>query len=274
MDESLECTPSRSSRRELAGRVAVVTGATSGIGQAIAVELAAAGAAVVVHGRQNTLGASETVGRIKTLRSDAKSLLTDLATTKGREELVRQAWEWKGGVDIWINNAGVDVLTGKWADASFEDKLNRLWQVDVAATIDLARAVGQKMIRDDNQRDPVILNMGWDQAEHGMAGDSGEMFAATKGAVMAFTRSLAQSLAPRVRVHCLAPGWIRTSWADSANDYWQERAEGESLLGRWGTSDDVARVARFLVGPDAMFMSGQVIQVNGGFRFGKPSGSS
>jgi len=271
MDDSLDSTAARSSRRELTGRVAVVTGSTSGIGQAIAVELAAAGAAVVVHGRQNAEGASETVGRIEAFRSDASTLLADLAHKKGREELLRRAWKWKGGVDIWINNAGVDVLTGQWADASFDEKLENLWRVDVAATIDLSRAVGKKMIGDDNRRDPVILNMGWDQAEYGMAGESGEMFAATKGAVMAFTRSLAQSLAPRVRVHCLAPGWIRTSWADSAKAYWHERAEGESLLERWGTPDDVARVARFLVGPDAMFMSGQVIQVNGGLRFGKPS---
>jgi 3-oxoacyl-[acyl-carrier protein] reductase len=110
----------------------------------------------------------------------------------------------------------------------------------------------------------VIVNVGWDQAEHGMAGDSGEMFAAAKGAVMAFTRSLAKSLAPRVRVNCVAPGWIKTTWGETASEYWQARAVAESLLARWGTAEDVARVVRFLAGPDAAFVTGQIVNVNGG----------
>jgi hypothetical protein len=113
-----------------------------------------------------------------------------------------------------------------------------------------------------HQTDPseyVILNIGWDQAEIGMAGDSGEMFAATKGAIMAFTRSLARSLAPRVRVNCLAPGWIRTAWGDQASEYWQRRAVQESLLERWGEPADVARMARFLASSDASFITGQIM---------------
>jgi 3-oxoacyl-[acyl-carrier protein] reductase len=110
----------------------------------------------------------------------------------------------------------------------------------------------------------VILNMGWDQAETGMAGDSGELFAASKGAVMAATRSLAKSLAPEVRVNCLAPGWIRTQWAEHASAEWQERGRRESLLGRWGTPEDVARVACFLASPAAEFIDGQIIHINGG----------
>ena len=112
----------------------------------------------------------------------------------------------------------------------------------------------------------VILNMGWDQAEFGMAGDSGEMFAAIKGAVMAFTRSLAKSLAPEVRVNGLAPGWIKTDWANEASEYWQERAARESLTARWGTPQDVAQVARFLASPAASFINGQNVPINGGFR--------
>jgi 3-oxoacyl-[acyl-carrier protein] reductase len=102
-----------------------------------------------------------------------------------------------------------------------------------------------------------------------MAGDSGQMFGCIKGAVMSFTQSLAQSLAPHVRVNCLAPGWIKTSWGETASDYWQERAKSESLAGRWGTAEDVARAARFLASPSAEFMTGQVINVNGGYRYGK-----
>ena len=85
---------------------------------------------------------------------------------------------------------------------------------------------------------------------------------------MAFSQSLAQSLAPRVRVNCLAPGWIKTAWGEQASDSWQQRAVREALLERWGTPQDVATAARFLVSPAAAFITGQVIPVNGGFRYG------
>ena len=106
--------------------------------------------------------------------------------------------------------------------------------------------------------------MGWDQAETGMEGDSGELFAATKGAVMAFTRSLALSLAPTVRVNAVAPGWIKTSWGESTSRGWHERVLRETPLKRWGTPDDVAEAVRFLVGPASAFVTGQVLRVNGG----------
>jgi NAD(P)-dependent dehydrogenase (short-subunit alcohol dehydrogenase family) len=106
--------------------------------------------------------------------------------------------------------------------------------------------------------------MGWDQAETGMEGDSGQLFAATKAAVMAFSKSLALSLAPEVRVNCLAPGWIRTAWGQDASTRWHERVRRETPLGRWGTPADVAAVARWLVSPAAAFVTGQVIRVNGG----------
>jgi NAD(P)-dependent dehydrogenase (short-subunit alcohol dehydrogenase family) len=99
-----------------------------------------------------------------------------------------------------------------------------------------------------------------------MEGDSGELFAASKGAVMAFTRSLSRSLAPSVRVNCVAPGWIRTAWGEGASEVWQERARRESMLGRWGVPEDIAAAVHWLVSPEAAFVTGQVLAVNGGFR--------
>ena len=74
--------------------------------------------------------------------------------------------------------------------------------------------------------------------------------------------------APQVRVNCVAPGWIRTSWGADASDYWDRRAQGESLLARWGTPEDVARAVRFLASPAAEFITGHTLPVSGGFRYG------
>lgn len=252
------------SQRELSGRTAVVTGSSSGIGRAIALELAAAGANVVVHGRNNPEGAHETAAAIRKLGSEATVLRADLADESAQDTFAAAAWDWRGGVDIWVNNAGVDVLTGDAARWTFEKKLAALWQVDVTATMRLSRLIGPKM-RSRNATSSIV-NIGWDQAETGMAGDSGEMFAAVKGAVIAFTRSLAYSLAPEVRVNCVSPGWIKTKWGDDASEYWHRRAVSESLRERWGTPEDVARAVRFLASPAADFISGHIIPVNGGTR--------
>ncbi len=251
----------------LEGHVALVTGSSSGIGQAIALELALAGADVAVHARANSQGAEATAAKVRQLGRRSDVFLCDLAEIARHEPFVDEVWRWSGGVDIWINNAGADVLTGAAAKLPFEKKLQLLWQVDVTATVILSRLVGRRM----KANQPIagratIINTGWDQAEHGMEGDSGEMFAAAKGAVMAFTRSLAKSLAPQVRVNCVAPGWIQTAWGNEAPEYWRARAIRESLTERWGRPEDVAHVVRFLVSPDAAFITGQIVAVNGGFR--------
>jgi 3-oxoacyl-[acyl-carrier protein] reductase len=247
--------------RELLGLRAAVLGSTSGIGRAVVLALADAGADVIVHGRAALDAAHEVAGECRRRGVRSEVLMADLADRGAGDRLVDQAWGLWGGLDAWLHIAGADTLTGPAARLDFDAKLERLWAVDVVATVRLCRAVGRRM---KDRGGGVIVTMGWDQAETGMGGDSGELFAATKGAVMAFTRSLALSLAPEVRVNAVAPGWIKTAWGEAASDAWQRRAVGEAPLRRWGTPDDVARVARFLIGPDAAFLTGQTVRVNGG----------
>ncbi|MEA1952609.1 MAG: SDR family oxidoreductase [Planctomycetota bacterium] len=252
--------------RELSGKTAVVTGSSSGIGRAIAIELASAGAKVMVHARESKAAAEAVVAELQAAELQAAELqMADLGDPAGQDTLVERAWERFGHVDIWVNNAGADILTGRAADDTFEAKLESLWRVDVMATVRLSRMAGCRM--KEQARGGAIINVGWDGSGRGMAGDTGELFATSKSAIEGFSRSLAASLAPRVRVNCLAPGWIHTAWGRQASKYWQDRARGESLLDRWGQAEDVARAARFLAGPGAAFINAQTLSVNGGFKF-------
>lgn len=249
-----------SAAAELQGLTALITGASGGIGSAVAQSLARAGADVVLHACQRREVVDRMAAEMAGDRREALVLQADLSRPEAAARLVAQAADWKGGLDIVVNAAGADILTGPRKQASYEERLACLWAVDVLGTLRICRCVPDRMPPSGG----VIITIGWDQADLGQAGESGELFAAAKGAVMAYSRSLARSLAPQLRVNCVAPGWVRTAWGASVGGYWDRRAQGESLLERWGTPEDVAQVVQFLVSPRAAFVNGQVIAVNGG----------
>ncbi|MCS7238222.1 MAG: SDR family oxidoreductase [Thermoguttaceae bacterium] len=248
----------------LAGKVAVVTGSSRGIGRATVFRLAAAGAKVIIHGSSHSSPVNEVVEAISQLGGDARVLLADFTAAEQRRTFAQRAWGLFGYVDICILCAGANILTGPARGLGFGEKLDLLWQVDVLGAVEVARMLGQQM---KSRGHGVIVTLGWDAACRGMEGETAQAFAIAKGAVMAFTLALAQELAPQVRVNCIAPGWIRTGWAEKASQLWQTRASSESLLGRWGTPEEVAEVCLFLASPAASFVNGQIIPVNGGFNY-------
>jgi 3-oxoacyl-[acyl-carrier protein] reductase len=229
-----------------------VTGASSGIGRAIAEAYLAEGAVVLITHRDSAERAAEVAG--------ATVLQADLATRDACERLVAEARDALGRIDVWVNNAGADVLTGDAAEWEWERKLDLLLAVDLKGTIACSYAVADVM----RERGGAIINMSWDHVASGMAGENPQLFSAVKGGVLAFSKSLARALAPEVRVNVLCPGWIETAFGEQADPEFHRSVAEDTPLGRWGRPEDVAGAALYLASPEAAFVTGQAINVNGG----------
>jgi 3-oxoacyl-[acyl-carrier protein] reductase len=248
--------------RRLDGVRAVVTGASSGIGAAIAEAFGGAGATVLVTHRDSAEGASEIAERIARVGGRALVAQADLGIRAGCEALVAQARERLDGLDVWVNNAGADVLTGEPAKWEWERKLDVLLAVDMKGTVACSYAAGAVMR--EQPGGGTILNMSWDHVTAGMAGENPELFSAVKGAVLSFSKSLARGLAPRVRVNVLCPGWIETGFAREADPDFHRSVAESTPLARWGRPQDVAAAALWLASPEASFVTGQAVNINGG----------
>jgi 3-oxoacyl-[acyl-carrier protein] reductase len=246
----------------LPGRAVLVTGASSGIGRAIAVTAARAGADVALTYRDNVAGARETERQIHACGRRSVVVQVDLADDAALGRLGPAAIEAFGRLDAWINNAGADILTGPQQRLSDIEKMDRLLSVDLRGTILASWRAADLLARQPNGG--VIVNMSWDHALSGMAGVNPQLFAAVKGGVLSFSKALARSVAPRVRVNVVAPGWIDTAFGATLDAGRRKAVEDSTPLGRWGTPDDVAHAVVFLASPAAGFITGQTIMVGGG----------
>ena len=246
----------------LAGRAVLVTGASSGIGRAIALAAGRAGADLAITYRANEDGARNVAREIGALGRHVAVFRLDASDLSSIRALGPAARDALGRLDVWVNNAGADILTGDGASRSSVEKLDLLIAVDLRGTV-LASWHAADILGAQEQGG-VIINMSWDHALTGMPGLNPQLFAAVKGGVLAFSKALARSVAPRVRVNVLAPGWIATSFEEGVDQDTRRAVADSTPLKRWGTPDDVASAAVFLASPAAAFLTGQTIFVGGG----------
>ena len=246
----------------LTGKRAIVTGASQGIGAAIACAYACEGAKVLItycHSHNRALEVAEYI-REQGGEADIKAM--DLMQSEDIVALVEYAKQWMGGIDVMVNNAGVDILTGLGRELSREEKLKGLLEGDLIGTMNACWSVLPIM---REQGEGVILNMAWDLATHGFAGSNPQLFAAAKAGILGFSRSLAKSCVPEIRVNILSPGWIKTAFAtqEIVADYYEARLK-EIPMGRFGTPEEVAAVAVFLATDSAAYITGESFKINGG----------
>jgi len=245
----------------LEGKNVLVTGASSGIGRAIALRCARAGADIAITYRRNAEGADETAREIRSLGRRAEVLRIDISREEDVQELSARVAGQFTRVDVWINNAGADILTGDAGRLSRLQKLDLVLAVDLRGTVLASWAAVELM---QKQGGGTIINTAWDHTTQGMEGENPSVYAAAKGGIASFSRSLARDVAPDIRVNILAPGFIETAFGEDANPKFRRKVVEMTPLRRWGKPDDVAAAAVFLASDDAAFLTGQTIMVNGG----------
>ncbi len=244
------------------GKVALVTGASRGIGRAIAERLAAGGAKVVVNFAKDAEGAAAVVAAITAAGGTAMAAQADVSDFKAAEVLVKGAVETYGGLDILVNNAGTtrDMLIMMMPEADWDTVI----QTNLKSTFNCSKAAVRIMMR---KRVGRIINI---TSVSGIAGNAGQTnYSASKAGVIGFTRALAREVASRnVTVNAVAPGFIPTALTNDLPDEIKEATLKSIPLGRWGKPEEIAHAVAFLASDDAAYITGQVLTVDGGLVMG------
>jgi 3-oxoacyl-[acyl-carrier protein] reductase len=243
---------------DLTGRVALVTGGSRGIGAAISLELAAAGATVAVNYARNADAAAAVCGEIVDAGGTAHAIAGDVATPDGARALVAQVEADVGPIDALVCNAGItrDNLIMKLG----VDDWRAVIDTNLGGAFFCCQAVSRPMLK---RRRGAIVTLSSIVGVHGNPGQTN--YAASKAGLIGLTKSLAKELGARgIRVNAIAPGYIATELTDALPEPAREAILAGTPLGRLGEPADVARAVRFLVSDDAAFITGDVLAVDGG----------
>lgn len=244
------------------GKTALVTGASRGIGRAIALRLAAGGAKVVVNYARDAEGAASVVEAITGAGGTATAVQADVSDFKAADGLVKGAAETYGSLDILVNNAGTtrDTLIMMMPESDWDTVI----QTNLKSTFNCSKAAVRMMMR---KRFGRIINI---TSVSGIAGNAGQTnYSASKAGVIGFTRALAREVASRaVTVNAVAPGFVPTALTNDLPEDIKQATLKSIPLGRWGTPEEIAHAVAFLASDEAGYITGQVLTVDGGLVMG------
>ncbi|HKL79126.1 MAG TPA: 3-oxoacyl-[acyl-carrier-protein] reductase [Mobilitalea sp.] len=242
----------------LKGKIAVVTGASKGIGRAIALQFAEHGAKVVVNYRSSIAQVEELLLAIRNIGSEAIAVQADVSQEEEAKSLIEAAVNEYGRIDIFVNNAGItsDNLLMRMSEEEFDKVIN----INLKGTFFCLKHVAKVMLK---QKSGKIINI---SSVVGITGNVGQTnYAASKAGVIGMTKTVARELGSRgITVNAIAPGFIETDMTDSLPDKVRELSLSNIPLRRYGTVDEVAGVVSFLASDAANYITGQVIQIDGG----------
>ncbi len=245
----------------LTDRVAVVTGSSKGIGRAIALEFGRHGAKVVVSGR-NQERTEQVCRDIQSTGGTAIAVIGDVANMQDAETLIKAAVDEFGKVDILVNNAGItkDSLLIRMSESDWDAVIN----INLKGTFNCIKAVTRLMMK---QRYGRIINITSVVGEIGNAGQAN--YAASKAGIIGLTKSVARELASRnITCNAIAPGFIETDMTANLDETVKESLKDQIPLGRLGSVEDVAKAVSFLASDEAAYITGQVLNVDGGMVMG------